>query len=316
MENFFNNERIFKSLWKWRTHISIAVLAAIILSSIISSPLFIKPKFKSTGKAYPVNTQIYSEESESEQMLEDIRSTDNKFRLIEAFHLDKVYKISKSDPLYKTYILAEFDKNISFKKTEFETVEIKVLDENPQRASDMVDSLIVYFDQLLQRQFAIKYYEVAEIARMDLENKKTEIDSVQALLSEMSIKYNILDYDAQVKAATEGLMDAAASKGDTKPAKELLENLKAKGIEFRRLSNQLKSFEHVADSLKIQYDLGISQGRKKITYSIIVERPFPADKKSYPVRWLIVLLSTLAAFAASVVTILLIDYFRERISAK
>jgi hypothetical protein len=316
MENFFNNERIFNSLWKWRTHISIAVLIAIILSSIISSSLFIKPKFKSTGKAYPVNTQIYSEESESEQMLEDIRSTDNKFRLIEAFHLDKVYKISKSDPLYKTYILAEFDENISFKKTEFETVEIKVLDENPQRASDMVDSLIVYFDQLLQRQFAIKYYEVAEIARMDLENKKAEIDSVQALLSEMSIKYNILDYDAQVKAATVGLMDASASKGDTKPAKELLENLKMNGLEFRRLSNQLKTFEHVADSLKIQYDLGISQGRKKITYSIVVERPFPADKKSYPVRWLIVLLSTLAAFTASVVTVLLIDYFRDRISAK
>jgi capsular polysaccharide biosynthesis protein len=316
MENFFNNERIFKSLWKWKIHIAVAVFTAIILSSIISSPLFIKPKFKSTGKAYPVNTQIYSEESESEQMLEDIRSTDNKFRLIEAFHLDKVYKISKNDPLYKTYILAEFDKNISFKKTEFETVEIKVLDENPQRASDMVDSLILYFDQLLQHQFAVKYLEVAEIARRDLENKNAEIDSVQSLLSEMCNKYNILDYDAQVEAATVGLMDASARKGDVKPAKELLENLKEKGFEFRRLTNQLKSFEHVADSLKIQFDLGISQGTKKITYSIIVERPFPADKKSYPVRWLIVLLSTLAALTASFVTVLLIDYIRERISSK
>jgi len=316
MENFFNNERIFKSLWKWKTHIAITALSAIILSSVISSSLFIKPKYKSSGKAYPVNTQKYSEESESEQMLEDIRSVDNKFRLIEAFHLDKVYKISKSDPLYKTYILAEFDKNVSFKKTEFETVEIKVLDENPQRASDMVDSLIVYFDQLLQHQFSIKYYEVATIAKSDMNHKKAEIDSVQALLSEMSKTYNILDYDAQVEAATVGLMDAAARKGDVKPAKELLENLKEKGIEFRRLSNQLKSFEHVADSLKIQYDLGISQGSKKITYSIIVERPFPADKKSYPVRWLIVLLSTIAALTASVVTVLLIDYIRERTSGK
>jgi capsular polysaccharide biosynthesis protein len=316
MENFFNNERIFKALWKWKKHLAIVVLSAIVLSSIISSPLFIKPKFKSSGKAYPVNTQKYSEESESEQMLEDIRSTDNKFRLIEAFHLDKVYKISKSDPLYKTYILAEFDKNVSFKKTEFETIEIKVLDVNPQRASDMVDSLIVYFDQLLQHQFSIKYYEVANIAKRDLEHKKAEIDSVQTLLSEMSQKYNILDYDAQVEAATVGLMDAAARKGDVKPAKELLEGLKEKGFEFKRLSNQLYSFEHVADSLKIQYDLGISQGSKKITYSIIVERPFPADKKSYPVRWLIVLLSTLAALTASVVTVLLIDYIRERNSGK
>jgi capsular polysaccharide biosynthesis protein len=316
MENFFNNERIFKALWKWKTHIAITVLTAIILSSVISSSLFIKPKFKSTGKAYPVNTQIYSEESESEQMLEDIRSTDNKFRLIEAFHLDKVYRISKSDPLYKTYILAEFDKNISFKKTEFETVEIKVLDENPQRASDMVDSLIIYFDQLLQHQFSIKYFEVAEIAKKDLEQKNTEIDSLSTLLSEMSKRFNILNFDTQVEAATVGLMDAAARGGDTKPAKELLENLKENGIKFNRLHSQLKSFVHVADSLKIQYDLGISQGRKKITYSIIVERPFPADKKSYPVRWLIVFLSTLAAFTASVVTVLLIDYIRERITAK
>lgn len=316
MENFFNNERIFKSIWKWKTHIAITLLAAIVLSSIISSPLFITPKYKSSGKAYPVNTQKYSKESESEQMLEDIRSVDNKFRLIEAFHLDKVYKISKSDPLYKTYILAEFDKNISFKKTEFETVEITVLDESPQRASDMVDSLIVYFDQLLQHQFAVKYFEVAIIAKRDLEHKKAEIDSVQGLLSEMTKKYNILDYDAQVGAATVGLMDAAARRGDVKPAKELLENLKDKGIEFKRLSTQLRSFEHVSDSLKIQYDLGMSQGSKKITYSIIVERPFPADKKSYPVRWLIVLLSTIAALGASVVTVSLIDYIRERNSTK
>lgn len=316
MENFFNNERIFKALWKWKTHISITVLIAIILSSIISSSLFIKPKYKSTGKAYPVNTQIYSEESESEQMLEDIRSTDNKFRLIDAFHLDKVYKISKSDPLYKTYILAEFDKNISFKKTEFETIEIKVLDENPQRASDMVDSLIIYFDQLLQHQFAIKYFEVAYIAKRDLENKKFEIDSIQTLLTEISRKYNLLDYNHQVEAATVGLMDAAALKGDPKPAKELLENLKEKGLEFNRLQKQLNFYENYSDSLKIQYDMAISSATKKITYSIVVERPFPADKKSYPVRWLIVLLSTLAAFTASVVTVLMIDYIRERITAK
>jgi capsular polysaccharide biosynthesis protein len=316
MENFFNNEKIFKSIWKWKLHIAIIVFAAIILSSIISSSLFIKPKFRSTGKAYPVNTQIYSEESESEQMLEDIRSTDNKFKLIEAFHLDKVYNISKNDPLYKTYILAEFDKNISFKKTEFETIEIKVLDENPQRASDMVDSLILYFNQLLQKQFSIKYLEVAKIAENDMKIKHAEIDSVSSLLANLSSTYNLLNYNTQVEAATTGLMDAAAYKGDAKPAKELLENLKIKGIEFNRLQKKLTLYERYADSLKIQYDIAMSSATKKITYSIVVENPFPADKKSYPVRWLIVFLSTIAAFAASIVTVLLIDYIRERISAK
>lgn len=316
MENFFNNERILRSLWKWKLHIIIVSVIAIILSVVFSSKIFIKPKFKSTGKLYPVNMQVYSEESESEQLLENIRSNDIKFRLIDAFQLNKVYKIDRNDPLYKTYILYEYDKNISFKKTEFETVEIKVLDENPQRASDMVDSLILYYNQLLQYQHSIKYLEVAKIAQHDLNIKKHEIDSLTNLLTQLSIEHKLLDYPSQVEAATVGLMDAAARKGNTKPAEEMLENLGEKGIEFHLLEHQLTHLQLVADSLKNQHDWGMSHGTKKITYGIVVENPFPADKKSYPVRWLIVFLSTLAAFAASVVTVLLIDYFRGRSTAK
>lgn len=316
MENFFNNEKIFESLLRWKTHIVITVGVVIVLSVVITSPLILKPKFKSTGKIYPVNLQIYSEESESEQMLEDIRSVDIKFRLINAFHLDKVYKISKDDPLYKTYILDKFNTNISFKKNEFDAVEIKVLDENPQRASDMVDSLIIFFNQHLQHQHSIKYFEVAEIAQRDLTLKDKEIDSISTLLSDLTEKYNLLDYNAQVEAATQGLMDASARGGDARPAKQLLDNLKDKGVEFFRLETQLKSFQRVADSLKVQYDWGLSHATKKITYSIVVERPFPADKKSYPVRWLITFISAIAAFFASVITVLMIDFIRERSTAK
>jgi len=316
MENFFNNERIFKTLWKWRAHILIAVAIAIVLSVIISSPLFIKPKYKSSGKLYPVNFQVYSEESESEQLLENIRSVDIKFRLIDAFQLDKVYKVNRQDPLYKTYILDKFNKNISFKKTEFESVEIKVLDENPQRASDMVDSLILYFNQMLQKQHAVKYLEVAEIAAHDLEMKNKEIDSLTTIMNELRSQFGLLDYDTQVEGATTGLMEAAAKNGNTKPAKELIENLKVKGGEFQRMQNQLLEFQRVADSLKIQHDWGLSHGTKKISYGIVVENPFPADKKSYPVRWLIVFLSAVATLFAGMVTVLLIDFIRERNSAE
>lgn len=316
MENFFNNERIFKSLWKWKAHILIAVVAAIVLSVIISSPLFIKPKYKSSGKLYPVNFQVYSEESESEQLLENIRSVDIKFRLIDAFELDKVYKVNRQDPLYSTHMLDKFNKNISFKKTEFESVEIKVLDENPQRASDMVDSLILYFNQMVQAQHAIKYLEVAKIAERDLEKMNKEIDSITAIMNELRCQYGLLDYKSQVEGATAGLMDAEAKSGNTEPAKELIENLKSKGGEFQRMQNQLQEFERVADSLKIQQDWGLSHGTKKISYGIVVENPFPADKKSYPVRWLIVFLTTIATLFVAMVSVLMIDFIRERNSAQ
>ena len=316
MENFFNNERILKSLWRWKIHIIIALIAAIAVSAIISSPIFIKPKYKSVARAYPINTELYSKESESEQMLEDLRSNDIKFKMIDAFQLDKVYGIGRDIPHYKSYIINEYDENVSFKKTEFESVEIKVRDQNPQRASDMVDSLIVFFHQLKKQQRNYKFMEIAVIAERDLKIKNAEIDSLSKVLTQLTEEYGLLDYDTQVEAATVGLMDAAANRGDTKPAKEIINSLKTKGLEFNRLHKQLQSAEHTADSLRLRYDYGVSQGTKDITYTIVVERPFPADKKSYPVRWLIVFLSTVATLLASIVTVVTIDYFRERSSAK
>jgi len=180
----------------------------------------------------------------------------------------------------------------------------------------MVDSLILYFNQMLQKQHAVKYLEVAEIAAHDLEMKNKEIDSLTTIMNELRSQFGLLDYDTQVEGATTGLMEAAAKNGNTKPAKELIENLKVKGGEFQRMQNQLLEFQRVADSLKIQHDWGLSHGTKKISYGIVVENPFPADKKSYPVRWLIVFLSAVATLFAGMVTVLLIDFIRERNSAE
>jgi uncharacterized protein involved in exopolysaccharide biosynthesis len=52
----------------------------------------------------------------------------------------------------------------------------------------------------------------------------------------------------------------------------------------------------------------LSEYEKDITYAHIVEHPFPADKKSYPVRWLIVTLSTFSAVFLALLVFLVLDY--------
>ena len=122
MTNFFDNQNILEIIWKWKKHLIVVGILAIVVSVIFSSPMFIQPKFKSTARIYPsFNIYTFSDESESEQMLEFINSQDIKFRVIDAFNLSEVYKISKNDPMYQTFILAEFNDNVSFKKTEYET---------------------------------------------------------------------------------------------------------------------------------------------------------------------------------------------------
>lgn len=311
MDNFFDNSRILKSVWKWKFHIGTAVFIAIIVSAIISGPTFTTPLFKSSARIYPANIAEVSEESTSEHLLEFLQSTDLKFRLINTFKLYDVYDINPENKHYKAYILDEYRQHIEYKKTDFETVEISALDEDPLRACNMVDSLIVFVNDAIHREKAKINFELADAAKNELIFKMTEIDSVETLIEITRNQTGLIDYFAQATTATRGLMDAAAMGGDTRPARETLNHLVKSGTELRRNLDLLNDFEVKADTLRKRYEKFHNRAINKISYSKIVEHPFVADKKAKPIRWLIVFLATLGTGIISIITVSLIDYIRE-----
>ena len=312
MTNFFDNQNILEIIWKWKKHLIVVGILAIVVSVIFSSPMFIQPKFKSTARIYPsFNIYTFSDESESEQMLEFINSQDIKFRVIDAFNLSEVYKISKNDPMYQTYILAEFNDNVSFKKTEYETIEIRVLDADPKRACAMCDSIISFLDEKIRSVHRIKYEEVANISARDLKKLDHELDSIKSKMDVLRKDYKILDYESQAKEVTRGMVNVLAEqKKNTAGGKELQEwmkNLSEKGGEYELLANQQKTCLIQRDSIKIIHDQSVSNAHKKINYGQRVQNPVPADKKSYPVRWLIILTSTFAAVFTALLVILVLE---------
>ena len=180
MTNFFDNQNLLAILLKWKKHLIAVGILAIIFSMFFSSSLFIKPKYKSTARIYPSkNIFVFSDESESEQLLEIIGAQDIKLRVIDAFDLSKEYKISKKDPQYLTNMLIEFNDNVSFKKTEYETIEIQVLDTDPKRAASMCDSIITFLDQKILSMHRIKYEEMVRISKKDMDFIVHQIDSVK-----------------------------------------------------------------------------------------------------------------------------------------
>jgi capsular polysaccharide biosynthesis protein len=312
MTNFFDNQNLLETFWKWKKHLIAVGILAVVCSAIFSSSTFITPKFKSVARVYPsYNIYTFSDESESEQVLEIINSQDIKFKVIEAFNLGEVYKISKQDPLYQTYILAEFNDNVSFKKTEYETIEIQVLDSDPQRAKVMCDSIIAFVDQKVTSLHKVKNLEVVQIAKLDLQKIDGEIDSISNSMDELRKKYRILDYDSQAEEITKGMVKVLVEqKKNTSGGKELeqwMNNLSEKGGEFVFLKTQLENLYTERDSVKLAYDLSLSNSKKKIVYAQPVQNPIAADKKAYPVRWLIVLVSTFAALFSAILVILLLE---------
>ena len=87
MDNNFNNLSLVQLVLKWKWHILIITLVAALCGAIFSSSLFITPLYKSEAVAYPANISPYSDESETEQMLQIINSQSIMDSIIEKYDL-------------------------------------------------------------------------------------------------------------------------------------------------------------------------------------------------------------------------------------
>lgn len=315
MNNFFDNQRILTLIWKRKFHFIIIGVIAIFLGAIFSGPTFIKPKYRSTARIYPSNIGVMSEESKTEQMLEILNSNDVKLKMFKSFNLDEVYNISKDDPKYLTYMFDIYNKNVKTSKTQFETVEINVMDFIPERAAVMCDSIIRFYNQKVAEIYKVKTWEMVQILKNQLDMKYTAIDSIGAKLNQIRAETGIIDFENQVPEVTRGYMSALAtgrsSAPDTKEIKKLYDSMVKKGADSYWLQKRYNFLINEIDSVNTLYEINLGEFNKKITYSHIVESPFPADKKAYPVRWLIVLFSAFSAVFFALLVFLVLDFKKE-----
>jgi capsule polysaccharide export protein KpsE/RkpR len=301
MESFFKNKSLLEVINRWKIHLAIIVVLSGALGVLISSPIIMKPKYKSTAIIYPVNIYVYSEESTTEQMLQVLNSNDIKEQMLKSFDLAKHYKIDPKDPQFYTYFLNEYDDNVSINKTEYESVEIKVLDENPKIACNMVDSIVSFYDQKIASLHKRKQREAFEVSKQQLISKSKEIDSLETQITEMREKYGILNYNTQIGEATKGQLTG------NQQAKELFKNLQEKGAEYQRLDSLSWYARRDYLYIKNAYETALKEINKKISYSQIISSPIPADKKSYPVRWAVVAITIITSLIFSLIVIAIID---------
>ncbi len=297
----FNTQQIISILKQQWKKLSIVAIAAIIISSLISSPLFIKPKFKSKAVIYPTNLTNFSTESGTEQLLQFLNSEEIKQNLIKRFDLFNHYNIdstsekafSKFDYMYQT--------NVSASATLYQSIEIEVMDESPKFAQQLAYGLIDETDKLVGNLKREKVNEYIASYSNQLKIKKSEIDSLEAKLKHMRMTYGLLDYKIQAKAISKRLGKGSLNEEE----KALLGGLKEHGGEYILLQEQLGVETGIYKELKMQYDKNMLDLNGRISYSTIVSKPNLPDQKCSPLRTIIVLVFTLSSlFLASVIILL------------
>lgn len=315
MESYFNNLSLLHIFLKWKWHLLVIVLIAALIGIIISSPLVMKPRYKSFAIVYPANLTPYSEESETEQMLQWFASRDIMDSIIAKFNLYDHYKINSNQMYSYTYMQQSYEKNVRINKTRFESVSLEVTDADPVIACNMVISIIDFLNKKVNQSHREKYLEILILEEERLLEKKQQLDSLNFLITNLRETYGLIDYGIQAGEVTKGYLGTFDGSNNARvnmpEVQRLKSNLQSKGDSLLLITNLLGSVTAAYTNYLISYEAAQRNVTKELTYATVVTHPVIADKKSYPVRWLILLYAVVITGFFSLIVISVLENSRR-----
>lgn len=275
---------VFKHKWPIILVTIFAAIASVIVSYMIT------PKFKSSVILFPktqvsasqalntaelINTDDhimnFGDEEATEQLIQTLYSEEIRFKIIDKFNLLNHYKIDLNGGYPMTKLHQMFMKNIRFKRTEYMAIQIEVMDTDPQMAANIANEIAELLDSTLNEMQRDVAIEIFKMVENQYKNLQSEIIQIEGSLK------NTSKSEPQYLSLTEQLVNE----------NKRLSNMKTKLVE--------------AEVNAIQ----------KLPRKFIVANAYAAEKKSYPVRWVICSVSTLSAFLFAVLLMLFLEKYKD-----
>jgi uncharacterized protein involved in exopolysaccharide biosynthesis len=306
-------------------------LVAFILAIIVS--LNITPRYKSMAVIFPaaqipmsrnlVETSSISMDSrdilsfggdgEIERMLQILRSNDIRDHVARKFDLMKHYKIDADSPFPENQLNSRFRGNVKIRRTEFMSIEIGVLDTDPQMASDIANEITTYVDSIFHNILRERVMNAFDIAKNEYESSQRDVrqlgDSLQLLRQK-----GVMDYESQASALNTAFANALEH-GNTQAVEAIRKQmnlLAVYGGKYVELSGKLQSELIRLGQLKDKYASFKVNVENTYPQLFVLDRARVEPKKVSPKRSIIVILTTLSTFAFSLILLLMIDNFKAR----
>lgn len=296
--SFINVLQIFTQ--RAKTIIFVAIAAALLSFGI---SFLLKEKYKSVSVVYPVNMYQNSDESNSEQLLQYLLSEEVKNQVAREFDLYKHYGVdtvnAKGGKALFNYV---FQENVVISPTLYESIEISVKDEDPAMAQKINQRLVQLTNSLIQKNKTDIVKQYLKNAEYVLKSADRELDSINNRIVEIKSKYNIVDEKYQGKYLSKEIVKGGKlSEELTKQS----EGLKAKGSELVILEGKAKAMLRSYTAMREVYNKYLLDAKGDIDFILYVSKPNLPDKRCFPVRSLIVLVSTFSAVLLTMILILI-----------
>jgi hypothetical protein len=303
--NMFND--IYDIMRKNLILLIIIVVVAALAGAFFSGESFMKPRYKSIAAVYPINTIPHSDESETEQMLQVFASEQIKEAVLDTFKLwNRWDDLKPGEPEYRHWSNELYKERVSISPTRYESVEIVCQDEDPAQAQQMAQLIIKEYNLVARKKDRDIHLAYLAMKESELKNLGVVLDSVESRMQKLRMAGSLLDFESQSERVTEGYMRMLQSgTGIAKidKVKKMIADLARDGSELQVLQEMTESLNVYYSELNKERVQAMSKAFSNLNYAAVVVEPQEADKKSYPVRWFIVLMSVVLSTLAAIVFI-------------
>ena len=327
--NSYSSKYLCKLLVEYRKPILIILAVAALCAIVFSSPYFITPLYKSTTVVYPTSSNSISkvlisttyqsekdimnigEDEQTEQMLQVMSSNRVRDKVISRFNLMEHYNIDPNGKYPFTKLNKLYDSRIKFRRTEYNAVKITVLDSDAELSARIANDIAEIFDSTMnqmQKEVAIEAYRIVEQEYNTLCAEMAQLeDSLNTLR-----KLGVFDYESQVEMLSRQ-MAVELGKGNTQGVKniqEQLDILAEYGGASYAINERLDNDRLQLSLVKSKYEEAKVDATEFIPHKFVVTSAFKAERKSYPVRWLILVVTVLSTFLLLIFCIVIYDRSR------
>jgi hypothetical protein len=324
--NEFDSTSVFLFIIRWWKHLAIICFVAALGGVIFSSPIFITPKFESKVVMFPASTNSisravlggpnvarndflqYGDVEDAERLLQVLSSAAIRDKISNQFDLISHYDIPDDSRYKNTLLQRNFRENIKFNRTKFGAVEITVRDKDPIMAAAIANEIAAQVDSVqnaIRRDRAIQAFEIARKQYSDLQEeiKQTE-DSLKVIM-----RMGIYDIEAQATMLTQQLA-IDLSVGNTRGVRAIEERLNVLseyGGAYMHLSAYLLNISGSLSGLQRRFQEARVDMENVAPFKFVIDNAFEAERKVYPIRWLIVFMSTFAAGFGAIMVIMVYE---------
>ena len=253
--------------------------------------------------------------------------------IIKRFDLYKHYKAgSPGDDATDNAVLSEFSSNLAIVHNERDAIELTFTDKDKKLAAAVANALVHAIDSVNQQLTLENRRTVLDLYRQRYEYLSTSFERSRQELVGARRRYGIFGLEMQGRYMVKQLIEteaalrkAEASGGDVAGLRRALRGLtRADGGNLINLESYVRGTDslamfttRVADlqtrliGARAAFETAELSIKGRISSIYVVQKAYPATKKTKPVRWLIVAGSVLLTFVLSVVVVALLELYRH-----